>query len=399
MSIIQQTLMNNYQKIIDEQRMRMEKDKHQRIIEEQNELEKVRNELELEKLKEFQKKQAIAKSQYEDYLESQKIKRMKDLKQLQEKIEPTGVSLDMGYEERQKNYQNRIIQLSNQIDQFGKMYSDYNEKSKNDVQYNYLSKKFAPVKEVNKTLPEDKIYNIINNKANYYNPNVIYNTEDKIFINKDGSDLEELSRLQKISGAKRESTDVTNQAIFDKYFNNSYKDYKKINEDYYNYNKQLAEENLRFKEQQFFERQKMEEQRRLERERIANLEREEKLFSEEKKRQYKNILDQQINSTVPMKLKNESYSKNAASYGENKFHNDDLYKYDADYNFMNKNQFIEVNPYNAKRYYLGDSQLASNPIINSEFNYKYNKYLFPQSNRSNREKSSPLLRTTGSNVF
>ena len=96
MSIIQQTLMNNYQKIIDEQRMRMEKDKHQRIIEEQNELEKVRNELELEKLKEFQKKQAIAKSQYEDYLESQKIKRMKDLKQLQEKIEPTGVSLDMG---------------------------------------------------------------------------------------------------------------------------------------------------------------------------------------------------------------------------------------------------------------------------------------------------------------
>ena len=37
MSIIQQTLMNNYQKIIDEQRMRMEKDKHQRIIEEQNE--------------------------------------------------------------------------------------------------------------------------------------------------------------------------------------------------------------------------------------------------------------------------------------------------------------------------------------------------------------------------
>ena len=32
MSIIQQTLMNNYQKTIDEQRMRMEKDKHQRII-------------------------------------------------------------------------------------------------------------------------------------------------------------------------------------------------------------------------------------------------------------------------------------------------------------------------------------------------------------------------------
>ena len=55
MSIIQQTLMNNYQKIIDEQRMRMEKDKHQRLIEEQNELEKVRTELELEKQKEFQK--------------------------------------------------------------------------------------------------------------------------------------------------------------------------------------------------------------------------------------------------------------------------------------------------------------------------------------------------------
>jgi hypothetical protein len=80
-------------------------------------------------------------------------------------------------------------------------------------------------------------------------------------------------------------------------------------------------------------------------------------------------------------------------------HNDDLYKYDADYNFMNKNKFIEVNPYNAKRYYLGDSQLKSNPIINSEFNYKYNKYLFPQTNRITREKSSPLLRTTGSNVF
>ena len=45
---------------------------------------------------------------------------MKDLKQLQEKIEPTGVSLDMGYEERQKNYQNRIIQLSNQLNSYRK---------------------------------------------------------------------------------------------------------------------------------------------------------------------------------------------------------------------------------------------------------------------------------------
>ena len=49
-------------------------------------------------------------------------------------------------------------------------------------------------------------------------------------------------------GGKREGTDVTNNAYFDHYYNNTYGSYKEINKQYEDYNKSLVAQNEKFKE-------------------------------------------------------------------------------------------------------------------------------------------------------
>ena len=60
------------------------------------------------------------------------------------------------------------------------------------------------------------------------------------------------------------------------------------------------------------------------------------------------------------------------------FHDSNLYEQIPQYSTINKNKFVEVNPYCVKNYDLGKSNLEINPILNPMFNYGYNKYLFNQ---------------------
>ena len=46
-----------------------------------------------------------------------------------------------------------------------------------------------------------------------------------------------------------------------------------------------------------------------------------------------------------------------------------------EYNLINKSKFVEVNPYNPKKYDLGETDLNNNTILNPAFNYRFNKYL------------------------
>ena len=54
-----------------------------------------------------------------------------------------------------------------------------------------------------------------------------------------------------------------------------------------------------------------------------------------------------------------------------------MYTSAPNFSLVKKSNFVEVNPYNAKRYDLGNSNLRYNTILNPMFNYNYNKYLFP----------------------
>ena len=87
----------------------------------------------------------------------------------------------------------------------------------------------------------------------------------------------------------------------------------------------------------------------------------------------------QVNEQIAIKLSKENYDQNNIINSQNNnFHNSKLYDSVPQYTIINKNRFVEVNPYCIKNYDLGKSNLENNPILNPMFNYNYNKYLFGQ---------------------
>ena len=98
-----------------------------------------------------------------------------------------------------------------------------------------------------------------------------------------------------------------------------------------------------------------------------------------RKRNYiKIFLDMKVNGQMPIKLSKENYYQNNISEVNNSFHNSNLYELIQQYSAINKNRFVEINPYCIKNYDLGKSNLENNPILNPMFNYDYNKCLFGQ---------------------
>ena len=49
----------------------------------------------------------------------------------------------MNSDERLKSYHNNVYKLSDKADRNRKLFMEYNEKSKNDKYYNYLSKRYT----------------------------------------------------------------------------------------------------------------------------------------------------------------------------------------------------------------------------------------------------------------
>ena len=120
-----------------------------------------------------------------------------------------------------------------------------------------------------------------------------------------------------------------------------------------------------------------------EREKLYNYEKQEKSYENEKKRMYREYLDRQIKEQFPIKLWKENYNEKNFVKNTPFFKDTSLYSSAPHFSIVNKSNFVEVNPYNAKNYDLGNSNLRYNPILNPMFNYNYNKYLFPR--RFNRD--------------
>ena len=195
-------------------------------------------------------------------------------------------------------------------------------------------------------------------------------------------------------GVRRGSTDITNLAKFEKINNGTYDEYKAKQQEILNFNVNKANDNLRYKDYILGEKKRMGEERMKENERIRALEEEERLYEEEKKRVYKNLLDNQVKVKIPSKIGSLFYSEN---FKDNvvKFNNPSLYLTTPENSFMNRNKLVEINPYSLKKNELGGSNLEHNPILNPVFNYKYNKYLFPRVNSS----TSLTFRNNGEKIF
>ena len=336
---------SNHQKnYLSEKKYRIESEQRQ-ILDEQKRIEQ-------EDQEQRERKQKLIQLQYKDYIRGLQEKESKTQKEFEEKLIPQNLSLNMNSEQRLKNYHDRIYKLSERADLNKKLFLDYSQKARNDKYYNYLSKRYTlNNKETNSTVSENReigFYanrlprNRVNSADNYLNNNN-YNT-----TNKDIKDY------------------VKNYGL-----------YKDVYRQYDNYNKLLAEQNLRHKDYMNKQRTIEELKRIEEREKMDNYEKQEKYEENEKKKEYREYLDRQIREQFPIKLWKENYNEKNFIDNNNFFKDKNLYTSAPNFSIAKKSNFVEVNPYNAKKYDLGSSNLRYNTILNQMFNYNYNKYLFP----------------------
>ena len=234
---------------------------------------------------------------------------------------------------------------------------EYNEKSKNDLYYNYLSKRYTlNNKEANKTIPYNRDLPLTQKFRDDINNEVIKDNINEVNKNRTFNEH-----------------NIINE------YNNSYNKYKNLYRQYDEYNRALVQQNIRKKEFMNKQREIQEEKRIEESEKLSQLKQQEKYLENEKKKLYKNFLDMQVNEQIPIKLSKENFEQNNIINSQNNnFHNSKLYDSVPQYSAINKSRFVEVNPYCLKNYDLGKSNLESNPILNPMFNYNYNKYLFGQ---------------------
>ena len=325
-------------------------EKQYRIESEQREILREQQRIEQEEQEQKERKQKLISLQYKDYIRGLQEKETKTQKEFEEKLIPQNLSLQMNSEQRLRNYHDRIYKLSERADRNKRLFMDYNQRARNDKYYNYLSKRYTlNNKETNSTMAENREIN---------------------FQNKFGR-----NRLHSADNNNTNYNNNGNKNIND-YLRN-YGAYKDVFRQYDNYNKILAEQNLRHKDYMNKQRTVEELKRIEEREKIYNYEKQEKSYENEKKREYKEYLDRQIKEQFPIKLWKENYNEKNFVNNNNFFKDKNLYTSAPNFSLVKKSNFVEVNPYNAKRYDLGKSNLRYNTILNPMFNYNYNKYLFP----------------------
>lgn len=367
---IRKNLSKEYDESLQAHKMNYLTEREQRIKSEQEEILREKERIQYEDELEKERKNLLKKLQYNEYIEGMQAKENKLQKEFEEKLIPVEVSLPMNSDERLKNYHNHIYKLSDKADRNRKLFMEYNEKSKNNLYYNYLSKRYTlNNKESNKTIPYNK----------------------------------ELPLTQKFRESLNHNSDEVNknQTMFNQKINNieniSYNKYKNLYKEYDDYNRLLVEKHLRNKEMMNKQRALQEEKRIKENERLSQLKQEEKYYENEKKKLYRNFLDMQVNEQIPIKLSKENFYQNHLDNSNNSFHNSNLYETIPQYS--NKNRFVEVNPYCVKNYDLGKSNLDNNPILNPMFNYGYNKYLFGQGSVSRSMSTIPGKRLNNINII
>ena len=369
---IRNNLSRDYEESLQAHKMNYLTERESRIKREQEEILRENERFQYEDQLERERKNYLKQLQYNEYIEGMQAKENKLQKEFEEKLKPVEVSLPMNSDERLKNYHNNIYKLSDKADRNRKLFMEYNEKSKNNVYYNYLSKRYTNNnKEVNKTIPYNK----------------------------------ELPLTQKFRESIKQNLEEVNknQTMFNQSMNTiedaTYNKYKKLYKEYEDYNRSLAKKNLRRKEIMNKQRALQEEQRIKESQRLSQLKQEEKFYENEKKKLYKNFLDMQVNEQIPIKLSKENFYQNNNKEDNIYFRNSNLYDLMPQYSAINKNRFVEVNPYCIKNYDLGKSNLENNPILNPMFNYGYNKYLFGQGGSVRSMSSNPGKRFNNVNII
>ena len=101
---------------------------------------------------------------------------------------------------------------------------------------------------------------------------------------------------------------MTNSSVYDKVNNLSYDEYKEKQKEFLNFNQHTINDNQRYKDYVLNEKKRINEERIKEMQRLKELEYQERLFENEKKKIYKNLLDDQLKVKIPSKLGQEYYN-------------------------------------------------------------------------------------------
>ena len=345
---IAEKLSRSYIDDILKRKERYFKERDERIRDEQLRLKELDEIAEKEKKDEIERKRFVNNMQYEDMKRNQELNKLKQQKLFYERMTPVPVSLEINNEDSMNRYHNYIQRLSDKVDSNAMRFEDYHRRHSNNSS------------------------NVLNRSA--MNPR--------------------FKDISEVYGIRREPTDITDKTIFDRHNNKDYVDYKEKNREYCDYNKSLM--NIADKEREDLMMRKilLESQRNIQnRNYYDKVEIEAKMYENEKKRQYKEMLDEQRRNQVVEKLSNENFTVDAVninpqyykevdvdnSYKLNKSFSVGNYRMKSpDHSFINKNKFVEVNPYNKHKYNLGSSLLDNNPILNPKIDYKFNKYMFPE---------------------
>ena len=245
--------------------------------------------------------------QYDEYLRYQELCKIKALKNQQEKMIQQPVSLDIHSDQNLNSYRGKIQSLSNNIDRNYDQYNKY---------------------KLQRSSSCSNIYPTYKSSTSFILPR----------------------RQFEYTGVGREGTDITNKEIFDRVNNKDYDDYKEKNKEYCEFNKRLMNNCDKEREDSMMSRIYLEEKRNIQnRNYFDKVEVEERLFDNQRKRQYKEMLDEQRRTIVAEKLKNENISLEAANINPQYYKEVDVKipnqrVKSPDLSFINKNKFVEVNP-------------------------------------------------------
>ena len=340
LQLYQNQLSKSYNdEILYKQRKKYEENRLERSLENQR-LNEINKFFEKKEEEEYLNKRELIKLQYNDYINSLRMQREKQKKLIEEnkKIDPY---LDISHNENNiYTYRYKVLRNIDKNEEHYKMFEKYQK------QYN------TPINRYNLQSPKSyrERYDVKSNE--FY-------------------------------GRRKKLTDVTNTDLYDKnYSNKEYNDYLSISKDFSNYNKETFQKKNKIKEDNiykslYYEEQKNKESQNFFKKKVF----EEQLYEKKKKILYKNMLDEQINNQI-MRIKDNSELRNSSLNLMKCLPHINIKEKIPSYILLKRRKFIDVNPYNKRKYDLGNTSLEYNTIINPKIQFKINKYLFPSLKKS-----------------
>ena len=295
-------------------------------------------------------------------------------------------SNDIEAENNIGKYKENIINYSNIIEQNYKKFNEFQNQRyqlldlKNNQEY--------PLIKNNGNNGYFNQYNVVNNKnsnllfRNKFNKLSKSRSTGSIFQNSfylsNIDNNEKKINLNKTKYMGKRRTDITDNELINIYDNNEngFFDYRNKKMEYLLDNKRIIEEKMNQQKMNIYN-SKLQEKKEIERKNkyFNDLKLQNMINLKNEKMKYKNMLDEQIKDNINNKLLNENLTFKDVIENQNY-----LIKRNEtpDRIFLNKNRFVEVNPYNHRNYFLGNSSLENNVILHPQDQFKTNKYIFPK---------------------